>query len=311
MDNDLLFPRAQGEADFDFYTYNPSNVAGYIFVSLFAIGTFIHLGYIWPYRSWFFIPFTLGCAGKSFVPNIPTYPLLHHHHNFNTPLPAETGGYYGRAWAHNNIRLGSPYLLQLFLLIGATPLISASIYMTLSRLVKALDAGHHSLVRISWVSKIYILIDIACLVLQVMGTVTQAYGGAEKQDTAINLVVGGLAFQLVAFVFFMILAWVVHHRLAKNGTDVSCRPDIRWKQHFWVLYAASMLVLVRNLVRIVEYKEGAGGAILGSEAYLYVFDAVPMFAVVLLYTFVYPGRMIKQTKGPMKGHGDGLEMPLI
>jgi hypothetical protein len=183
--------------------------------------------------------------------------------------------------------------------------------MTLSRLVKALDAAHHSLVRISWVSKIYILIDIACLVLQVMGTVTQAYGGAEKQDTAINLVVGGLAFQLVAFVFFMILAWVVHYRLAREGTDVSLRADVYWKRNFWVLYAASLLVLVRNLVRIVEYKQGAGGAIVGSEVYLYVFDAVPMGVVVLLYVVFYPGRMIKMTRRGMKGHGDGLEMPLV
>ena len=50
---------------------------------------------------------------------------------------------------------------------------------------------------------------------------------------------------------------------------------------------------------------------MGSEAYLYVFDAVPMFAVVLLYMVLYPGRMIRQTRRAMKGHGDGLEMPLV
>jgi len=183
--------------------------------------------------------------------------------------------------------------------------------MTLSRLVKALDASHLSLVRISWVSKIYILIDIACLVLQVMGTVTQAYGGADKQDTAVNLVVGGLTFQLIAFVFFMLLAWTVHRRLAKEGTDISSRPEIKWKKHFWVLYAASILVLVRNLVRIIEYKQGPEGNIMNSEVYLYVFDAVPMFAVVLLYAVIYPGRVIKQTRRATKRHGDGLDMPLV
>jgi hypothetical protein len=57
-----LFPR--GEADFDFYKYNPSRPAGWTFCILFAIATVVHLGYIVPYRSWFFIPFTLGCAGE-------------------------------------------------------------------------------------------------------------------------------------------------------------------------------------------------------------------------------------------------------
>lgn len=183
--------------------------------------------------------------------------------------------------------------------------------MTLSRLVKALDASHLSLVRITWISKIYILIDIACMVLQVMGTVTQAYGGPDQQGTAVNLVVGGLTFQLIAFLFFMLLAFIVHRRLTKQGTGMSSRPEIKWKKHFWVLYVASILVLVRNLVRIVEYKQGAEGNIIGSEVYLYVFDAVPMFAVVLLYTVIYPGRLMKQTRRAMKGYEDGQDMPLV
>jgi hypothetical protein len=33
--------------------------------------------------------------------------------------------------------------------------------------------------------------------------------------------------------------------------------------------------------------------------------------VVGLYVVVYPGRMIRQTGRRMKGHGDGLEMPLV
>lgn len=183
--------------------------------------------------------------------------------------------------------------------------------MTLSRLVKALDATRYSLIRITWVSKIYILIDIACLVLQVMGTVTQAYGGADQQGTAIRLVAGGLVFQLVAFVVFMLLAAIVHRRLSKDPTEVSSRADVRWTKYFWALYAGSLLVLIRNLVRIVEYVQGADGAVASSEVYLYVFDALPMLAVVVLFTVLYPGRLIKRTKRAPKASGDGLDMPLV
>lgn len=183
--------------------------------------------------------------------------------------------------------------------------------MTLSRVVKALDASRHSLVRITWVSKIYILIDVACLVLQVMGTVTQAYGGADQQGTAIRLVAGGLVFQLVAFLVFMLLAAIVHKRLAKDPTEISSRSDVRWKRYFWALYAGSLLVLIRNLVRIVEYVQGADGAVASSEAYLYVFDAVPMLAVVVLFTILHPGRLIKRTKQASKPAGDELNMPLV
>ena len=68
-DYQLLFPRKSGQADFDFYPYNPSNVAGYIFMALFAVGSVVHLGYIIPYRTWYCIPFLLGCVGKSQIPS--------------------------------------------------------------------------------------------------------------------------------------------------------------------------------------------------------------------------------------------------
>ncbi|KAK3640972.1 hypothetical protein LTR56_011622 [Elasticomyces elasticus] len=269
---------ARGVADFDFYPYNPSKAGGWIFVVLFAIGAIVHLAYIVPYRAWFFIPFVLGAG-------------------------AETGGYYGRAWAHNNIRLSDPYLLQLFLIIGATPLLSATIYMSLSRLIRALDATEYSIVRVSWISKIYVVIDIVCLVLQVIGTVTVAYGGDGEQQKAIKLVAGGLIAQLVAFMIFMILALIVHIRLRRNPTHISGSSDIRWQKYFWALYATSTLVLIRNLVRIFEFLQGSDSTIIKHEVFLYVFDATPMFLVVLILAVVHPGRLMKSARGVFKLDG--------
>lgn len=71
-DYQSLFPRKSGQADFDFYPYNPSNVAGYIFMALFAVGSVVHLGYIIPYRTWYCIPFLLGCIGEPTNPNLST-----------------------------------------------------------------------------------------------------------------------------------------------------------------------------------------------------------------------------------------------
>jgi hypothetical protein len=301
-DHQSLFPRKNGEADFDFYPYNPSNVAGYIFVALFAVGSVVHLGYIIPYRTWYCIPFLLGCIGKSTTPN----PNPNIEPQILTTLLAETGGYYGRAWAHDNRRAGSPYLIQLFLLIVAVPFLSASVYMTLSRMTRALEATNLSIVRISWISKIYILIDIACVVLQVMGTVTMAYGGADEQQKAINLVAGGLAFQLVAFVVFVLLAMRIHWRLNQEPTNVSSR--IRWRRYFWMLYVVSGLVLLRNLVRIVEFVQGIDGAVASHEAYLYIFDAVPMGLVVVLYTVLYPGQLMRSARRMDKGTADAVRL---
>ena len=65
MGNPTIVPR--GLADFDLYPYNPSKAAGYAFLVLFGVATIIHLSYIILLRSWFFIPFTLGCIGEWFL----------------------------------------------------------------------------------------------------------------------------------------------------------------------------------------------------------------------------------------------------
>jgi hypothetical protein len=221
-------------------------------------------------------------------------------------LVAETGGYYGRAWAHDNRRLGSPYLIQLFLLIAAVPFLSASLYMSLSRITRGLDATKYSLIRINWISKTYILIDIACVVLQVIGTVTLAYGGSNQQQKATNLVAGGLIFQLVAFVVFALLALRIHLLLNRKPTDVS--SQLHWRKYFWMLYIASGLVLLRNLVRIIEFVQGNEGSIATHETFLYVFDAVPIFLVILLFTVFYPGRLTKAARRIEKNKSDSMQL---
>lgn len=180
--------------------------------------------------------------------------------------------------------------------------------MTLSRITRALDAAEYSLIRITWVSKIYVLIDIGCFALQIIGTLTMAYGGAGEQQQAINLVAGGLIFQLVAFVVFMLLAMWIHRRLNLVPTSVS--SHVRWRRYFWTLYGTSALILVRNLVRILEFLQGADGTVASHEAYLYVFDAAPMFLVVLALSLIYPGRLMKTSRRLALSDKDGT-IPLV
>ncbi|KAJ5055744.1 hypothetical protein J3E74DRAFT_226974, partial [Bipolaris maydis] len=73
----------------------------------------------------------------------------------------EAAGYYGRAWAHDKIRNGTPYLIQMMLILGSAPLLAATVYMTLGRLARNIDAEAYCLMRSTWISKIHIIIDIA------------------------------------------------------------------------------------------------------------------------------------------------------
>ncbi|KAI7232945.1 hypothetical protein KC330_g5646 [Hortaea werneckii] len=276
----------RGEAPFDFYPYNPSKIGGWVFLILFGIASVTQIIQVFWHRSWFFIVFFLGCVG----------------------------GYYARQWAHNNIRLSDPYLMQLFLLIGAVPLISASVYMTLPRFVRTLDAEEYIPIRTSWISKIYILIDVACLGLQIMGTVTLAYGDGKQQENAVYYIAGGLIFQLLAFLFFIFMAVRVEKGLKGEvvGALVTCGLGKKWRKYFWALYAVSALIILRNAIRVIEFLQGTDGTIASNETYLYVFDAVPMFLVVLTLAFLHPGRLLKAVNRSSReaGGADGMAIPL-
>lgn len=62
------------------------------------------------------------------------------------------------------------------------------------------------------------------------------------------------------------------------------------------LYLTSALILSRNLVRIVEYIQGYGEYSDGHEAFLYIFDAVPMFLVMVVMVVIYAPSHLQQEK---------------
>ncbi|KAH6625098.1 putative RTA1 domain protein [Boeremia exigua] len=260
-----LVPR--GEADFDLFPYNPSAGAGYAFLVMFGITAVIHVILMIMYRSWYFIPFILGCIG-------------------------EAAGYYGRAWAHDNIRNGTPYLIQMMLILGSAPLLAATVYMTLGRLARNLDAANYCIIRSTWVSKIYILIDVASFGCQMAGSAAQA-SGEEGAKQGIFIVKIGLGIQLAAFGLFLLMAVVLHMRLNSGPTAVSERPQVRWRKHMWTLYAVSFLIIARSLFRLIEFAQGPDGEILKSEWMMYAFDATLLLTSTVVFAVVHPGRLFR------------------
>ena len=72
--------------------------------------------------------------------------------------------------------------------------------------------------------------------------------------------------------------------------------SLPWKLYLGGLYGASGLILVRNIVRTVEYNQGYGGYINGHESYLYIFDAVPMFCAMVVMVAIYAPSLLQQRK---------------
>lgn len=70
-----------------------------------------------------------------------------------------------------------------------------------------------------------------------------------------------------------------------------------WRKHLVTLYAASVLVMIRSIFRVVEYLQGFSGYLLSHEYYLYIFDALLMFCVMVMFNVVHPSEVVALVEG--------------
>lgn len=177
------------------------------------------------------------------------------------------------------------------------PMVAATVYMSLGRYIKALDLRQHMAISPKITTAFYIIVDIGCFGTQVVGSIVPASGDPEGIKLGRTLILGGLIAQMVALSFFLISslhAQVWARRLAARSIGHS--NQVRGSKYFWANYVATTAMIIRAIVRGVEYIQGADGVIIANEAFLYVFDAVPMVLIAVLYLFIHPGRLVRDTQ---------------
>ncbi|KAJ6109076.1 RTA-like protein [Penicillium sp. IBT 16267x] len=255
------------------YGYDPSIVAAVIFVILFTATTGYHIWQLTEARCWYFIPFVIGGI----------FQII---------------GYICRVVAHNDLGSVTIYALQSVMTLLASTLYAASIYMVLGRLVAHLNAENLSLVPVKWMTKIFVAGDILSFLMQSAGGGLMASKETSTRTTGSNVVIGGLVVQLLFFGFFVVVAAIFHVRINKYPTTNSSSErqttqNLGWKQRNWAtvlmaLYVVSILILVRSIFRLIEYKYGFDGYIMTHEVFSYIFDALIMFIAMVVMNLYHP-----------------------
>ncbi|KFY17034.1 hypothetical protein V491_05141 [Pseudogymnoascus sp. VKM F-3775] len=248
--------------------YIPSTPAAVIFCVLFLIATLAHLWRLFKTRAWFCIAFTLGSL-------------------------FEVIGFGARAAAHDRTDALMPYIIQNLFILLPPALFAASIYMTLGRIINAVNGGHLSIIRPNWLTKIFVAGDVFSFLVQGGGGGMMAGGDADKVKLGQNMILGGLGIQLIAFGLFWITAVLFHLKIRRNPTTESYTIDTRWEQYLAMLYMVSALIMIRSIFRVAEYVMGNDGYLLRNEWTLYVFDAVLMFGVCVLFFWRHPGDLTR------------------
>lgn len=159
------------------------------------------------------------------------------------------------------------------------------------RCVELLDAG-------IWYDLLSILVFSHChnydsLLINVIisGAGIMVTGSSSSSSTGQNVIIGGLFVQIIFFGFFLISALVFQRRIRAESAASAVADQYPWRKHMWALYSSSILVLIRSVVRVVEYIQGTYGYLMSHEAFIYVFDGLLMFALMVIFVVVHPSEV--------------------
>jgi hypothetical protein len=266
---------------FYLWKYLPSRAVSILFAVLFVITTAGVAFRMARTKTWYVTVFCVGGLCKS-IPPSPKYL------DMADPISSvEVIGLAIRAYCLDNTDQLIPYILQNVFVLVAPALFAASIYMVLGRIIRGAQAEAYSLVRPTWLTKIFVAFDVISFFVQGGGAGLMANEGSA--DAAEGIVIGGLLVQIIAFAIFVVVMFIFQRRMKKNPTEAARSPTSTWAQDVNTLYLCSILIMIRSIFRVAEFALGHDSYLLETEWPLYVFDIVLMWVMMVIFIVRYPG----------------------
>lgn len=258
-------------------------------VPAYALLALVHLGLtVWT-RQWWLIVLAIGAG-------------------------LETAGNALRIHGHYSSVDVNPYIAMQVLVV-VTPAFFAAIHFAILGKVLILFGKKYSVVSPKWIIPFFVTLDVASLAVQGAGSGIAATNEIDNRDPrgGANIVVGGLAVQLLGYVIFDILALL----FARKAFSSSYTAANQAPTHFWtrrtkiaviMAFISALLVLLRSCFRTAEMINGWIGPIAQKEWLYYAFDATPVTLAVLLLAIWHPGFYLPRAIVPPEHERDGLDV---
>lgn len=141
---------------------------------------------------------------------------------------------------------------------------------------------------------IFIICDVIATIVQIAGAamIGVAYSNGKDPTTPNNILLAGLAFQVVAFFVFIVVFVAFVWRSRKATTR-------GFKTFAAVTFAATLAVYLRTVFRLAETAEGLMENLSTHEVYFGCLEFLPIVVAVYIFTWWHPGRWLgnKHKKG--------------
>jgi hypothetical protein len=108
----------------------------------------------------------------------------------------------------------------------------------------------------------------------------------------------GVGVQQAFIILFCVLLARLHLRLRSEAPRSEVTSALRL---LYVVYAALLLITIRIIFRLVEYSSGINSSIPNHEAFMFIFESLPMLFAIVLFNFVHPGAVMPGTENNIPG----------
>lgn len=286
------------------WVYCPSIAAAILFSVLFGATTIAHAVQAIVYRKRFAFVLIMGAIW-------------------------ECGGYITRTLSVLHQKNVAIYTAQQLLILLAPLWINAYIYMLLGRMIHFFLADDRVFgLRARRITKFFVWFDIIAFLIQASGGMMVTPEASPKtQKLGLNIYTAGVGVQLFFLSIFTSLAVGFQRRLKiQSRSAVAYERDSELesgqqlqleaplpnpalaKRLLISLYVVMVLVIIRNIYRLVEFSTGVDSVILKHEWYGYVWDATPMFLALLVLNIIYPGKILQGPRADFKQEDKAIKM---
>ncbi|KAH8909497.1 RTA1 like protein [Coniochaeta sp. PMI_546] len=278
------------------YLYQPSQAVAAVACGLYSLGFLISIFHIFRQKAWIWFIMAIG-------------------------IGMEAVGYGARIASAGDVTQRTVYIVQFCLIILAPVLMAGVIYLVFGRIVFHVVPAESRTIKLlwvpaRWVTPIFVGFDIIALLTQVVGAVMLATteltdpNAMTKLNRGKTIAMVGVILQLVAFGLFTIVAARFHFTSKRFTDDFKQRlqavpgdkyvtiegnarkfnPD--WRRLLYVVNISCAMILIRSIYREIDFAEGKTGYTQQYEYFPYVFDCIPIFIVVVLFTLIPPGAYV-------------------